>query len=113
MMRFFSSLLSSEKIVNAGIKTADALAFTQEERANFLMEYAKATAPMNVARRFIAVMITVLWCLGVIIACVLLFFGNPGTFEKMAQFLDDTINMPFSIVMGFYFLAHVMQRGKK
>ena len=113
MMGALKAMLSTPKIVQAGIDTADALAFTPEERAAFLLEYAKATAPMNLARRWIAFVITGLWAFCCLLALAFLLFEADETFGRISVFMADNINTPFSIVMAFYFLAHVMSRGKK
>lgn len=113
MMGILKGMLSTPKIVQAGIDTADALAFTPEERAAFLLEYAKATAPMNLARRWIAFVITAMWAFCCLLALAFLLSDADDLFRKVSVFMVDNINTPFSIVMAFYFLAHVMSRGKK
>ena len=66
---------------------------------------------MNVARRIIASVITLLWALGVIVCGILLFWNHP-LFVEMMGFMRDTVNGPFEIIMGFYFLAHVTRTLK-
>ena len=109
MFGFIKSLLSTDKIIESGIKGLDAIVFTDEEKSAYMLKYLEATKPMAVARRFIAIIITILWCVGIIMCGSLLFFDN-DKFTIMSAFMSETVNTPFSVIMGFYFLAHVMSR---
>ncbi len=111
MFKFLKSLLSTPKIIETGMKGIDAAFFTDEEKSKFMLEYLKATAPMAVARRFIAIAITILWCMGIIVCGALLAFDS-SNFGIMSAFMSDTVNTPFSVIMGFYFLAHVISKAK-
>ena len=111
MFGFIKSLLSTDKIIESGIKGLDAIIFTDEEKSAYMLEYLKATAPMAVARRFIAIVITILWCIGILTCGTLLFFDS-DKFTVMSAFMSETVNTPFSVIMGFYFLAHVISRHK-
>jgi len=112
MIGFIKGLLTNDGIISGATKAADAVVFTQEERAEFMLKYLEATKPMAVARRFIALAVTFLWCLGVMIYAILLFFES-HMLDPWGRFMDDTINQPFSIIMGFYFLAHVISKNQK
>lgn len=111
LLSFFKGLFSSRSIVETGLKGLDSAFFTDQEKSSFMLEWLKASAPMAIARRFIAVIIAVLWCLGVVICGGLLYVDSPK-FEVMAEFMDKTVSTPFSVVMGFYFLAHVVGKLK-
>ena len=111
MLKFFKGLFSTTDIVDSGLKMMDSAFFTDQERANFLLEWNKATAPQAKSRRFIAVSITLLWCLGVLLCGLLLYLDSPK-FEQMAGFMEDTVNQPFSIILAFYFMSQVIQRSK-
>lgn len=112
MIGFLKGLVSADKIVDAGIKAADAIVFTPEERAAFLLEYAKATAPMARARRWIALIVTLEWFICVNICLGLLLFES-DQFLTVAEFVAKNVGLQFSVVMGFYFLAQVVDRGKR
>lgn len=111
MIGFLKGILSTDKIVDAGIRAADAVAFTEEEKSRFFLQYLQATAPMAIARRFIALIVSLVWALGVMVCGVLLLLDH-GAADTMARFMADNVNTPFSVVMGFYFLAQVVHRGK-
>jgi len=111
LLSFFKGLLSSGSIVESGVKGLDSAFFTDQEKSVFMLEWLKASAPMAIARRFIAIMISMLWCLGVVICGVLLYLDSPK-FEVMKAFMNETVNEPFMVVLGFYFLAHVVGKLK-
>lgn len=111
MLSFFKGLFSTGEIVDSGLKMMDSAFFTDQERASFLLEWNKATAPQAKSRRFIAISVTLLWCVGVVICGGLLYVDSPK-FEAMAGFMADTINQPFSIILAFYFMTQVLQRAK-
>ena len=110
-MSLLSSLFKPSAIIENGVKAVDSVFFTDQERSAFLLEYMKATTPMALSRRMIALAVTALWVLGVLVCGVLLFVESEK-YGIMAGFMAETINTPFSIIIGFYFLAHVVQRGK-
>ena len=58
MFSFLKGLLSTNSIIDAGIKGLDAVIFTDEERSTYMLKYLEATAPMARSRRFIAIVIT-------------------------------------------------------
>lgn len=113
----FSWITGNSNSANKAMSAVDALVYTDEEKAvagqkilDFKIEYAKATQGQSVARRVIAVVITAMWaCLNLL--SVGLELG--GLTEKsgfIASLLENDINPPFMIVIGFYFLAHVVKR---
>jgi len=108
-----------EKAVDAVINTGDALFFTDEEKSvasqkilDWKIEYAKATQGQSIARRIIAVGVTGMWCLTGITALIASYFGNVPYAEYVMKFLVDVVMQPFSIIVGFYFLAHVVGSKK-
>jgi len=106
---FFKSLLSSPKIIDAGIKAADAVFYTPEEKerdsqANqeLMLKFIEASMPMNVARRFIAIAVTVMWVVCGLTEGVMILLES----EKIAEFHAFTtvyVMPPFTITIGFYF----------
>lgn len=111
-MKWLKALVSPSEIIDAAKATGDALVFTPEERAHFLAQYVTATMPMNIARRLIALLISALWGVFTIVAAVLLFV-DADLFALWSAFMNDTVNEPMSIIMAFYFLAHVLKGVKK
>jgi len=112
LLNFFKGLFSKSSIIDSGLKGLDSAFFTDQEKSTFMLEWLKASAPMAIARRFIAILIMFLWVLGVLMCGALLYLDSPK-YEVMAKFMDETVNDPFSVVMGFYFLAHVVGRLNK
>lgn len=110
-MSWLSGLFSSSKIIDGGLKAADALVFTDEERANLLMKYAESTLPMNVARRIIAAVVAGVWALFVIACGVSLYIQHAQT-EVLMDFTARAIMPPFTAIMSFYFLSQVVSRRK-
>lgn len=106
----------------------DKMFFTKEERADanqklsdWYLQYLAATAPQNVARRMIAMVIVWTWWLlvvlgvvvkGVEVAVYKLHVAQAGE-QLYSEFIFDVlanvVMNPFLTVMGFYFLAHVVR----
>lgn len=106
---FFQSLFSSSSIIDNGMKMADNAFFTEQEKSAFLLDWLKATAPMAIARRFIAVIITFQWALMINVAIVLILIEN-DKIDKILALMRDNVESPFNIVLGLYFLSQVATR---
>jgi len=110
-----------EKVSDAVISTGDALFFTDEEKSiasqkilDWKIAYAKATQGQSIARRIIAIGVTFMWVLVGLLALTAKFFGVDAFAIYAMGFLKDVVMQPFSIIVGFYFLAHVVSNfGKK
>jgi hypothetical protein len=95
--------------------------FTKEEKAEanqklseWYLKYLGATQPQNLARRLIAMVVVALWALLILLG-VLLFRLDPGWSAFVFSTLDNIVNAPFLMIMGFYFLTHAVrayQNGK-
>ncbi len=118
-MGFIRDLFSKKHILetatDAVVNTGDMLVFTEEEKAianqkllDWKLEYQKATSPQNLSRRYIAVMISVLWCFLVALVTGLSVFGRTLEADYVFKILSEVVMQPFSIVIGFYFLSHVV-----
>ena len=122
-MNWVSRLLGDTTVVNDVVKGSiagiDAAIYTKEEKARaaqqmleFRLKYMEATNPQNVARRLIALIIVGLWAV-----LVLLAVATHALSAEYSAFvfrvLDEVVNQPASIIIGFYFLAHVVRAGKK
>lgn len=122
-MGFLSSLFSSTTIMETAVKGAynsiDMAIYTDEERAlaqqktqEWLLEYQKATAPQNLSRRYIAVMITALWVVLIVLTAILKMVGMQVEATFILTLLTDVVMQPFSIIVAFYFLSHVVGKIK-
>jgi len=114
---------SAEKAVDGVVNGLDAMFFTDEEKSRANMkalelkiEFARATAGMSISRRIIVVMVSAAWLLLVILAAGLgLWLGKDAAqVAWLIELLTDVVMQPFSIIVGFYFLAQVAgaARGK-
>lgn len=94
----------------------DKAIFTKEEKAEFnqkrmelYLKFVEATAPYKIARRFIAIIITVVWAL-LVLACATLGiiggFDNPGAKDSavfVLSLLNEVVHWAILSVLGFYF----------
>lgn len=109
---------AAEKAVDGVVDGLDALIFTDEEKSianqkvlDFKIEYAKHTQNQSISRRVITIAVSSMW---IIVGLAILIakacgFGGFATFAT--EFMKDVVMQPFSIIVGFYFLAHIV--GKK
>lgn len=111
MWSAIKSIFATPKVIDAAIAGIDKSKWTDEERSDFFLTWITASAPQNLARRIIAFLVTGMW----VIACVVILIQlalEMDVSEEMA-FMQDTVNPPFMIIIGFYFLAHVIRANKK
>ncbi len=107
------------KVVD-GVKSGLDMAFyTDEEKAiaskkmlDWKLDWLKATKPQNVARRVIAFGVTGLWVVNVLLLTLLTLFDSSRA-EPVKAIIEDIVNLPFMIIIGFYFAAHVARVVKK
>lgn len=108
MFQWLGKVLGSSKVIDAAIRTGDALVETDEEHKSWMLDYIKITG--NIARRFIALIVVAVWA----IAVILMFIFNqmfPDWYIEAKKIMDDNINDPFLVVLGFYFLKHAVSAG--
>jgi len=113
----FGNAKSVEKAVDAVISTGDALFFTEEEKSvasqkilDWKIEYARVTQGQSISRRIIAAGVTAMWMLTGVVALVAAAWGLDDYAEYVMKFLVDVVMQPFSIIVGFYFLAHLVKK---
>lgn len=125
-MSILGDLFSSKTIIDTaakGVESAisgiDMLVFTDEEKSitnqkllDWKLKYLEATGAQNLARRYIAVVVTALWAFMVSSYVILGVFGLDEQAKFIYTALNDIVNPPFMIVAAFYFLAHVVGRSK-
>lgn len=106
------------KIIDGTKEIIDDAFFTAEEKSEakagvlkWLLQYQEATKPQNLARRLIAVLIVSLWVVLVLTATVSGYYetGEGSYSDFVFTVLGDVVNEPFMIVLGFYFLTHVVR----
>lgn len=127
-MSLLGKMLGSDKAIESTINAfkegLDALAYTEEEKANdaakersearqAVVEWMKATQGQNLTRRVLALAITFVWLIQYIGHMVLsiasiFFIEHEEQFIKAASILQDGANEMGSVVIiiiGFYFAA--------
>ena len=90
----------------------DGLKYTPEEAGQWKLDMLKAMGPQSIARRFIALAVTGLWCGLIIVGIILKLWGGEGQAIFIFNILNEVVAIPFSIVLGFYFLANVVRANK-
>lgn len=124
-MSWFSFLTggskTAETVVDGVSNGLDAMFFTDEEKSvanqkilDWKLAYAKATAGMSISRRIIVCGVVAIW---VILVLLMIFMGIMfgGKHESVAflfKVMVEVVAMPFSIIVGFYFAAHLISKGK-
>jgi len=111
---------TTNKIVDGVMSGADALFYTDEEKAvanqkilDFKLEWMKATQGQNIARRLIAIGVTLAWLLAGVVVLTAKALGY-DEFSKFAfEYLTSVITTPFMIIIGFYFAAHALKGIRK
>lgn len=114
MKKLFSAIFGTARnteLVAAGI---DKAWFTNEEKADYFLKYLVATQPQNLARRLIALAVVGVWILLLLVAVAAYKF-DPSFSTFVFEVIDQNVNTPFGIIVGFYFAAHLVRAipGKK
>ena len=111
----FGSADTTQELVKGAVLGIDKMIFTKEEKAEasaqlaaWWLKYLAATQPQNLARRLIALVIVLLWAL-LVIAGVAVWKLDPAFSAFIFSTLDNIVNAPFLMIMGFYFAAHIVR----
>lgn len=103
-----------EKVVDGVSSGLDMMFYTDEEKSiaaqkvlDFKIEYAKHTQNQSIARRVIAFIVSGLWGVLNLFAVTLYFISEPSS-QFVFKVINENINTPFMIIVGFYFAAHVV-----
>lgn len=123
MLALLSKLFAFDSVVNTGTKIIDKIAgtdWTSKEKAEWLLKYQEVTRHQSLARRFIAISVTVIWCLLVTVMIFSYIIGNIfGIHEvlmiakDMKMVMKDLVVEPMNLVIGFYFAINIIQGFKK
>lgn len=111
---------TANKVVDGVVDGFDMVFFTPEEKSiasqkilDWKLAYAKASSGQNIARRVIAIGVSGLWALLIVIAVIAKAFEQDAFCDFIFNMMKENVNTPFSIVLGFYFLAHVARGFSK
>ena len=124
MRKLFSSIFgraeNADKVIDGVGRGLDKIIFTKEERSDanlklgeWYLEWLKATSGAALARRFIAILVTLLWCLLTLCGISASAVGRPELADYIFQVMLEVVIQPFSIIIGFYFLTHTVRAYKK
>lgn len=115
----FGSSKNTETIVSGAVAGMDKLIFTDEEKADanaklgeWYLKYLEATQPQNLARRFIAIIVVLLWAVIVLTGIASNYFSESFS-AYVFTILADVVNAPFMIIIGFYFATHAIRAFNK
>lgn len=127
-MSFWGKLFGTDKgiesVVNGVSKGLDALVYTDEEKANaaatertearkMIIEWMSNTQGQNLARRFIALSLTMMWGIIYIVKTILATIA-PWYTDKTAQIMESVkaledsttqLNGAMMLILAFYFAA--------
>ena len=119
MGKFLGKIFGSDSIINAGIKGIDALVFTDEEKAKMHMNFLKLYEPFKLAQRYLAFGFggayllvffnaVLVWNIGVFTADLEMQGFYMATAHELANWNNETLGTPVSIILGFYFMGGVL-----
>ena len=111
MKKILGAIFGSSKNTETVLAGIDKAFFTKEEKSDYFLEYLGATQPQNLARRLIAVIVVLLWA-ALILLAIAVQPWMPSWSDRIFFILQDVVNTPFSIIIGFYFAAHLARAWK-
>ena len=107
-MSFLGKLFSTPKIIDAAINAGDAIVFTDEEKKKWALDYLKATEHQSLSRRYISVVVVVLWAFLVLLGVVFYPFSKDYS-QFLFEILKEIVMTPFVVVVGFYFATQTLK----
>lgn len=123
MFNFIKELFGIDAVVGSATKIIDKIAgtdWTSKEKAEWIVQYMSATKHQSPARRFIAISVTLVWCLmiitwlsGVIVGQALDIKAATSIASAVKVFMADTIKEPFNYVIMFYFAVAALNKFGK
>jgi len=120
---FFAGLFSSTKMQDTAIDAVRKLGGLDEmsakEKSEFILQYMDRTKHQSEVRRFIALVLVILYSL---IATVWLISGGVGYLASYTPaleyagsvkiFLESVVVQPFNIILSFYFVMNIAGKLK-
>ncbi len=105
-----------DKVVDAAVATGDKLFFTEEEKhegrlklLEWSLRFREATKGSNLARRLIAVILTITYAAIILLAAAMILLEGPAPegaatrAESLVDLLREVLNDPMNLVLIFYF----------
>ena len=123
-MSIWAGIFSAPEIVSkatdAIIATGDALVFTEEEQSkanlkklDWVLKFHEASKGSNIARRWIAILVTIVFVLIVVITAGCVLVGAETRADQLLALLADTLVLPMSMIFGFYFGTSIIRDWPK
>lgn len=113
--KLFGSDKQLDKLTTGAVNGLDKIFFTAEEKSEanqklseWYLKYLEATQPQNLARRLIALIVVSLWAF-LILFGVVLYKMDMAWSAFVFSTLNNIVNNPFMIIVGFYFLTHAVR----
>ena len=108
----FAKIFGSSKVINGAVDGIDKMFYTDEERAEQKVKLLSAFEPFKLALRFLSMIIAIPYVLMVMALFTTMYFDLDTTMQF--ALLKDTLTLPFTVVLGFYFADGIgIFKGKK
>ena len=103
-------IFGAPKIIDAGIKSIDALVFTDEEKSKAKLALLRAYEPFKIAQRYLALIFAGMFLAAFLAALTRVLFGLPydDILEVVKAF---SLGQIMTVIVGFYFLGGVVSGG--
>lgn len=107
-MSIWSSLFGSDKVIDAGINSIDAMVFTDEEKSNAKMTFLRLYEPYKIAQRWLMMYVSVPYmAMWFIVGCIMIadiFTVEELNTDKLSLFLmGSDVGTAFVLIIAFYF----------
>lgn len=123
MLKFIKGLFGFDSVVNTATKIIDKVAgtdLTPTEQLDFVLKYQEATKHQSPARRFIAIMVTLVWVFLLALMVGFYIFGSMFNVDSsievsiyISNVMAELIKEPFNYIIGFYFVIAVANGIRK
>lgn len=114
MMNILGKIFGSKGVIDAGIKSIDAMVFTDEEKSKLHLQLLKQYEPFKIAQRYLAFMFSGIFLLVYLNAVIL---WNVGVFTsdidmqgfymsvafELAEWNTKMLGIAIGLIIGFYF----------
>ena len=112
MWKLLAKIFGSTKVIESAVKGIDVMFYTNQERAEQKIKLLASFEPFKLTLRLLAMVISIPYVLMVMGLFVTMYFDL--NIDKQYLLLKDTLTLPFTIVVGFYFADGIgIFKGKK
>lgn len=118
---FFTGLFSSDRMQSVAIDGLRKIGGLDEmnprEKAEYILNYISATKHQSPVRRFIALLLTVLYALVIVLWLTSAVIGYTYDITSALElagavkmFMNDVVVQPFNIILSFYFVTQIASK---